>query len=76
MGLNEDCYSVDRIENDTVVCVDDKGKVYNVPLGEVEHGVKEGDMLYLLDGRYLIDDDRTNRRRLEMEELQDGVFTE
>lgn len=75
MGFGDDYYSVDRIERETVVCTDEKGKVLNLPLDKVEHGVKEGDMLYQLADRYLIDDDRTNRRRLEMEELQNGLFS-
>lgn len=74
MGFAEDYYSVDRIEDDVVVCMDEKGKLINLPIDKVEHGVKEGDMLYQLADRYLVDDDRTNRRRLEMEELQNGLF--
>ena len=74
MGFGDDYYSVDRIEDDVVVCMDEKGKIFSFPLDKVERGVKEGDMLYQMADRYLIDDDRTNRRRLEMEELQNRVF--
>ena len=47
MGFGDDYYSVDRIERETVVCTDEKGKVLNLPLDKVEHGVKEGDIKLL-----------------------------
>lgn len=38
-------FSVDRIEGDTVVLLDEKGKAHNIPLGDIPFDISEGDIL-------------------------------
>ena len=65
--------SVDRIENETAVCIDDGGRQINVPLAEIKGRVREGDLLKKEKNGYVIDDAATRQARAEMKALFDKL---
>lgn len=67
-------FSVDRIEEQFVVCIDDGGDILNIPCENVPSDVKEGDVLVCVEGVYYIDTDETARRREEVRNLLDELF--
>lgn len=66
--------SVDRIEDNYAVCVDNAGEIFHVELFLVDSKVKEGDILIFDNGRYKIDEQKTKSEREEIEALQDKLF--
>ena len=67
-------YSVDRIEEDTVVLVKD-GKSYNYPLTDFDFAVKEGMLLSKShDGRFSYEKDETDRVKKELFKKQNSLF--
>lgn len=66
--------SIDRIEENIAVCIDDDGNICNIDLSLIEGGPAEGDIIYPDGERYKISADETQRRREEIEELQDQLF--
>jgi len=55
---------VDRIEGTKAVC-DCKGMIVDLPLGDILGNVKEGDVLTYKDGKYIVDEAATEKRREE-----------
>lgn len=66
--------SIDRIENDIAVCIDDEGNTFDLELNLIDDEVKEGDILIFKGGRYKVDEDKTKAEREEIEALQDELF--
>lgn len=66
-------YSVDRIEREIAVLVDEDGNSTDVPLAALPTGVKGGDMLRLNDGVYTRDDDAAAERRRQILALQNRL---
>lgn len=68
-------YSVDRIENGIAVCEDFNGNRINIEVGFLPEKVKEGDMLDVADGKFIILKDEADVRRKKLAELQKSIFT-
>ncbi len=66
-------YSVDRIEGELAVLVDENEAVCHVALTELPLHTKEGDMLRLVDGHYVADDASAKARREQVLRLQDKL---
>ncbi len=56
-------WSIDRLEEKVAVCEDDNRQRREIPLADLPEGVKEGDVLCRVDGRYRVDHRETERRR-------------
>lgn len=67
-------YSVERIEENTVLCEDDDGNVVKMKLEDLPKGIREGDIIAKTDGGYTVYADETELRRRKMAELQKSVF--
>ena len=67
-------FSVDRIENQFAVCIDDNGNVLNIALKDLSSDVKEGDVLVLKNDVFCVDRKETDRRREEVRSLLDELF--
>ena len=67
-------YSVERIEENIVLCEDDDGNVVKIKLEDLPKGIREGDIIAKTDGGYIVDADETELRRRKMAELQKSVF--
>ncbi len=66
---------VDRIIEDFAVCEDAiTEKFVDISLSELPDNVKEGDCIILIDDRYVIDEEVTNRRREENFDLYNQLF--
>lgn len=68
-------YTVDSIEDGVVSCEDEKENHVNIELVFLPEGVKEGDVVEVIDGRFLIRREETDERRKKMAALQNSIFT-
>lgn len=66
-------YSVDRLEQDIAVLIDEDGNSTDVPLAALPIGTKGGDMVCLSDGVYTRDDDSAAARRRKIWDLQNRL---
>ena len=66
-------YSVDRLEREIAVLVDEDGASVDVPLDALPTGVRGGDMVRLCDGVYTRDDDAAAARRQQILDLQNRL---
>ncbi len=66
-------YSVDRMEREIAVLVDEDGNSVDVPLSALPTGVRGGDMVRLCDGVYTRDDDAAAARRQKIWDLQNRL---
>lgn len=59
-GMSEEKeYTIDRFENDYVVCENrDTKEMINIPKKDLPEGIKEGSILKLKDGKYSINVDK------------------
>ncbi len=64
---------IDRFEGEYAVCEAPDLSRVNIPRGELGENAREGDVLELIDGRYVIDraaaDERRKRIRKKLERL-------
>ena len=75
LTLMEKVY-VDRIEGQIVVCVDEQGTIIEIKLNEIGGCVVEGSVLIKKNGKYLVDEAETKKRRAEISKLQNEIFDE
>lgn len=67
-------YSIDRIEENIVICEDDDGNVLKLRLDELPQNVHEGDIIEQTENGFVIDAGETQIRRKKMAELQRNIF--
>ncbi len=70
---NTGTYSVDRIESDLAILVDEEGNSFPIPLLELPTGIKAGDMLRWQDDGYCLDERVTQERRSYVLSLQEKL---
>ena len=66
--------TIDRIEESFAVCENEKKQFFNVPLHLIVDNVKEGDIIYFLNGFYYIDRLKTDKTRQSNVELQNKLW--
>lgn len=66
-------YSVDRIEGNAAVLVDDDGRSVSVPVSQLPEAVVAGDILSLKDGVYSLNTAETEVRRAHALSLQNKL---
>lgn len=64
-------FTIDRIEDGYAVCIDDEGRQSDIELSLIESGARSGDVL---SDDYKILREETERRRAEIQALQDELF--
>lgn len=67
-------YSVERIEENIVLCEDDDGNVVKMKIKDLPKGIREGDIIVKTENGYTADSEETELRRRKMAELQKNVF--
>ncbi len=68
---------IDRIEdNYIVVCEDYEGNRINIHRMNIEGKIEEGDVITLKDGRYIIEEEATFKRKKHIEDLVKGMWIE
>ena len=72
--MSADClYSLDRIEGDVAVLVEDGGTAIEISVGELPPEPMEGKMYRLVDGRFVEDADAEEARRAAVRALQNKL---
>ena len=66
-----DQWSLDRFEGETAVCYDDLKQEFKIKKNMLPCNVKEGDVVTLSNGSYVIDIDATQKRK----ELARSLFS-
>lgn len=61
---------IDRIEEGIAVIEKDDGSHFEMKCGQLPMSIREGDVIKLEKGRYVIDYDMTEKRRCEIKNLQ------
>ena len=74
--MEQDRYIVDRIEENYVVLENGKDNVFNVKKSDIIGNIKEGDILYIKDNLYFIDERITELRKKEIDNLMKGLWEE
>ena len=60
---------VDRLEEEYIVCEDENKNIVNILKDEVEDEVKEGDILIFVDGKYIVNKEKTKDRKEYIQDL-------
>ena len=66
--------SVDRLEGEFAICIDDDEKTHKINIKKLPKEVKEGDVLKVLKNGYELDEKETKKRREEIFSLQEEIF--
>ena len=68
-------YTLDRTEDENfAVLVDDNGKIYDVPHGQLPQHDGTGSVFYNDNGEYIFDKNETDRRRKRISEKRKKFF--
>ena len=65
---------IDRFEEEYAVCENEDMRMVNIPVMYLPKGVKEGDCIYLVNGKYIINNNETERLKKEIEKLTDNMW--
>ncbi|MGN1194922.1 MAG: DUF3006 domain-containing protein [Acutalibacteraceae bacterium] len=68
-------YSLDRIEGEFAVLIDDSENTVNVPVSLLPKEAKEGSVLVKTYDGYSVDTEETMRRKKRLFELQNSLFS-
>ena len=74
--MDEKGYIVDRIEGNYVILEGKEGNIFNVRKSDIVGDVKEGDILYIKNNIYYIDEKATKLRKGEIDNLMKGLWEE
>jgi len=67
-------YSVERIEENIVICEADDGSVLKLKLYELPQGIREGDIIDQTENGFVVNSAETESRRKKMAEMQRNIF--
>ena len=67
-------YSIDRIEENIALLIDDDGKKIEIEVQQLPEGIREGDVLKSENGEYLSDEEETKRRKERILSLRNKLF--
>lgn len=71
---NRDILTVDRIEENIIVCFDDNDNEIHLTKNQTDGEISESDVLIKTNGIYVRDKDLTEKRRKEIISLQDSLW--
>lgn len=60
---------IDRFEDKYAICEDENGNMVNLLIDDIVGKVKEGDVLTLKEGKYVVDIDKTANRTNYIKEI-------
>lgn len=72
--MEETRYIIDRFEGKYAVCETEDLKFENILRSEIPKEAKERDVLIKKDGKFLIDVDRTQKLKIDIEELTKDLW--
>lgn len=76
MFTNGDILIVDRIEKEYVICETTNRSMININFSQLKETPKEGDVLVLVDGKFIVDKELTKNRLKEVEDFMKGMWKE
>ena len=65
---------IDRFEADYAVVEFDGRQMKDIPKSDLVPGAKEGDVIVLVDGKYQVDREETQRRKVQIAELTENIW--
>lgn len=65
---------VDRIEDNLIIGEREDREMVRINKNQLRDSVKEGDVLVLKDGKYIVDEEETNRLKEEVKNMMEGLF--
>ena len=65
---------IDRFEGDYAVVEFDGRKMKDIPKSELAPGSKEGDVIFLVNGKYQVDQAETQQRKTEIAKLTENMW--
>lgn len=72
---NKPRYSIDRIEENIAVCEEiETHKIININKKDLPSNCKEGDIIILSNGKYLIDKEETIKQKNEVSSMVNSLF--
>ena len=69
-------YIIDRFESDYVVLEDENGNISNISREYLPEEVKEGSIIYYVDGKYLINTLEEEKRRNYIREKMNSLWND
>lgn len=76
MFSNGDILIVDRIEQEYVVCEDNNRRMININCNQFKELPKEGEVLVLVNGAFIVDKELTKNKLKEVEDIMKGMWQE
>lgn len=67
-------YSIERIERDNAVLIDDNGNKTVVSISNLPKEIKEGNILKSVNGEFVLDSNEEKKRRKNISSLQKKLF--
>lgn len=67
-------YSVDRVDDKYVMLCDDEGDTKELRIFHFEGEVKEGQVYRFENGRFIFDEQETEKRKMRIRELENELF--
>lgn len=67
-------YSIDRIDRDNAVLIDDSGNKTVVSTSKLPKEIKEGSILKSVNGEFVLDSSEEKKRRKNISSLQKKLF--
>lgn len=67
-------YIVDRIEENIAVCEDENKKMLDIEIDKLPIGVKEGDIIKQLKGKYIIDKETRKEKEKKIQKRMDNLW--
>lgn len=67
--------SIDRFEGEFAICENkETGEFFNIPKCELPVNVKEGSILKFENGKYILDNEKTNQEQEEIKNMVNNLF--
>ena len=67
-------YSIEKIERDNAVLIDDNGNKTVVSISNLPKEIKEGNILKSVNGEFVLDSSEEKKRRKNISSLQKKLF--
>ncbi|PAB59279.1 DUF3006 domain-containing protein [Anaeromicrobium sediminis] len=65
---------VDRIEDNMVIGEREDREMVKINKNQINEPVKEGDVLVVKDGKFIVDEEGTNRLKEEVKNMMEDLF--
>lgn len=65
---------IDRFEDQYAVCEDENKKILNIKKEEIPKNAKEGDIIIYINGKYVLDKEKTLSRKKYIESLTKDLW--